>query len=47
MFGWLRRYQPRSGLLAVLYWVVLTVTAFALLFLLFYFVIDPLLPAMF
>jgi hypothetical protein len=47
MFGWLRRHQPRSGFLAVLYWMVLTVTAFVLLFLLFYFVIDPLLPAMF
>jgi hypothetical protein len=47
MFGWLRRHQPRSGLLAILYWTVLTVVAFAILFVLFYFVIDPRLPAMF
>ena len=47
MFGWLRRRQPRNVALAVLYWTVLTVAAFALLFVLFYYVVDPLLPAMF
>jgi hypothetical protein len=47
MFGWLRRRQPRNVALAILYWTVLTVTAFALLFVLFYYVVDPLLPAMF
>lgn len=47
MFGWLRRHQPRSAFFAILYWFLLTVAAFAILFVLFYFVIDPLLPAMF
>ncbi len=47
MFAWLRRHQPRNVPLAILYWTVLTVGAFFALFLLFYFVVDPLLPAMF
>ena len=47
MFAWLRRYTPPNLPLAVLYWTALTLVAFGLLFLLFYFVVDPLLPAMF
>ena len=47
MFAWLRRHQPQNGALAVLYWMLLTVVAFVALFLLFYYVVDPLLPAMF
>ena len=47
MFGWLRRLQPRQPALAILYWTVLTLAAVTALFLLFYYVVDPLLPAMF
>lgn len=47
MFSWLRKRQPRNLGLAILYWSVLTAVAFMLLFLIFYFVVDPLLPAMF
>ena len=47
MFAWLRRYQPSNVALAILYWTVLTLAAFVLLFVLFYYVVDPLLPAMF
>ena len=47
MFAWFRRHQPSGAALAVLYWAALTVVGFVLLFLLFYFVVDPLLPAMF
>lgn len=47
MFAWLRRKQPHGVLLAVLYWTALTLAAFTLLFLIFYYVVDPLLPAMF
>jgi hypothetical protein len=47
MFAWLRRHQPRNVFLAVLYWTVLTLAAFTVLFLIFYYVVDPLLPAMF
>ena len=47
MFRWLRRHQPRNVVLAVLYWVALTLAAFAILFVIFYYVVDPLLPAMF
>lgn len=47
MFAWLRRHQPSNVALAILYWTALVVAAFAGLFLLFYYVVDPLLPAMF
>ncbi len=47
MFAWLRRHQPRNVGLAILYWTALTIAAFAALFLLFYYVVDPLLPAMY
>ncbi len=47
MLAWLRRRQPKNVALAILYWTVLTVAAFVALFLIFYFVVDPLLPAMF
>ena len=47
MFAWLRRHQPTNVPLAVLYWTFLVAAAFTGLFLLFYYVVDPLLPAMF
>jgi hypothetical protein len=47
MFAWLRRFQPSNVVLAILYWMMLALVALAGLFLLFYFVVDPLLPAMF
>ena len=47
MFGWLKQHQPGGLGLAILYWTVLTVLGFTILFLIFYFVVDPLLPAMF
>lgn len=47
MYAWLRRHQPANVGLAILYWMVLSVVALVALFLLFYFVVDPLLPAMF
>lgn len=46
MFGFLRRHQPGNPLLAVLYWAVLTLVAFALLLVIF-FQIDRFLPAMY
>jgi hypothetical protein len=47
MFAWLRQHQPRGWVLGILYWTVITLVGFTLLFLLFYYVVDPLLPAMF
>lgn len=47
MFSWLGRHAPRNVGLAILYWTAITLGAFFLLFLLFYYVVDPLLPAMF
>ena len=47
MLRWLRKHQPGQIGLAVLYWTALSLVALVLLFLLFYFVVDPLLPAMF
>ena len=47
MLAWLRRHQPGGIVLGILYWAALTVLALFLLFLLFYYVVDPLLPAMF
>ena len=47
MFAWLRRHQPRNVGLAILYWTVLTIAAFVGLFFFFYYVVDPLLPAMY
>jgi hypothetical protein len=47
MLAWLRGRQPKNLALAIVYWTVLTIVAFAALFLIFYFVVDPLLPAMF
>lgn len=47
MFSWLRRHAPRNVGLAILYWTGIALGAFFLLFLLFYYVVDPLLPAMF
>jgi hypothetical protein len=47
MLAWLRRRQPQNMALAILYWTVLSVAALAALFLIFYFIVDPLLPAMF
>ncbi len=46
MFAWLRRHAPRQPLLAILYWTVVTLVAFALLLLIF-FQLDRFLPAMF
>jgi hypothetical protein len=39
VIGFLRRFQPRNPVLAVLYWLLLVVVAVALLFALF-FVLD-------
>jgi hypothetical protein len=36
MFAFLRRHQPRHPLLGVVYWAVLTASAVAILFLLFF-----------
>jgi hypothetical protein len=47
MLGWLRSHQPGNLGLAILYWTALSVFALFALFLIFYFVVDPLLPAMF
>ena len=47
MYGWLRRHAPGNALGAVLYWMGIALGTLFLLFLLFYFVVDPLLPAMF
>jgi hypothetical protein len=43
MIRFLRKYQPRSGLLAVLYWMLVSLAALALIFTLFYF-LDSYLP---
>ncbi len=43
MFTWLRRHQPGNPLLMALYWIVLTVLALAVLFVLFYW-LDNYLP---
>ena len=39
MIGFLRRFQPRNPLLAILYWILVAVFAVAVLFALF-FVLD-------
>jgi hypothetical protein len=46
MFGWLRRHQPRSLVLGILYWTALSLAALGILFVIFYY-LDNLLPAMF
>lgn len=43
MIGFLRRRQPRSPLLRVLYWLVVLAVAVGILFVIFYFA-DDLLP---
>ncbi|MGH2654267.1 MAG: hypothetical protein ACRDHV_07970 [Actinomycetota bacterium] len=43
MLGWLRRRQPRNPVLAVLFWMVATLIALAVLFVLFYW-LDNYLP---
>jgi len=43
MIGWLRRLQPRNPVLAVLFWMVATLVALAVLFVLFYW-LDNYLP---
>jgi hypothetical protein len=43
MLGWLRRRQPRNPVLAVMFWVVATLIALAVLFVLFYW-LDNYLP---
>jgi hypothetical protein len=43
MLGWLRRLQPRNPVLAVLFWMVATLIALAVLFVLFYW-LDNYLP---
>ncbi|MGH2546066.1 MAG: hypothetical protein ACRDHJ_04230 [Actinomycetota bacterium] len=43
MLGWLRRRQPRNPVLAVLFWMVATLVALAVLFVLFYW-LDNYLP---
>jgi hypothetical protein len=43
MIGWLRRFQPVNTVLAVLYWMALTLVALAVLFVLFYW-LDNYLP---
>jgi len=43
MVGWLRRRQPRNPVLAVMFWMVATVIALAVLFVLFYW-LDNYLP---
>jgi hypothetical protein len=43
MIGWLRRFQPVNPVLAVLYWMALTLVALAVLFVLFYW-LDNYLP---
>lgn len=46
MFAWLRRHQPRSVVLGILYWTMLALVALAVLFVIFY-QLDNFLPAMF
>jgi hypothetical protein len=43
MFRFLRRFQPRNAVLAVLYWLVLTIATLTVLFVIFYYA-DSLLP---
>jgi hypothetical protein len=43
MIRWLRRFQPDNPVLAVLYWMALTLLALAVLFVLFYW-LDNYLP---
>jgi hypothetical protein len=43
VIGWLRRRQPRNPVLAVLFWMVATLVALAVLFVLFYW-LDNYLP---
>jgi hypothetical protein len=43
MFAFLRKHQPRSALLAVLYWAGATLVALGLLFVAFYY-LDNFLP---
>jgi hypothetical protein len=43
MLGWLRRGQPRNPVLAVLFWMVATLIALVVLFVLFYW-LDNYLP---
>lgn len=43
MIRFLRRYQPRSAVLAVLYWMLITIVALAAIFTLFFF-LDSYLP---
>lgn len=43
MLGWLRRRQPRNPVLAVLFWMVATLIALVVLFVLFYW-LDNYLP---
>lgn len=43
MLGWLRRRQPRNPVLAVMFWMVATLIALAVLFVLFYW-LDNYLP---
>jgi hypothetical protein len=40
MFAFLRRHRPRNPFLAILYWAALTLTAFLVLFVIFYFLDD-------
>ena len=47
MFAWLRRHQPRNVGVAILYWTALTVAAFGILFLFFFFVVDRILPPLY
>jgi hypothetical protein len=44
MLGWLRRRQPRNLVLAVMFWVVATLIALAVLFVLFFLLDDVLTP---
>lgn len=46
MFAWLRRHQPSSIPLGILYWTVLALAALSILFVIFYY-LDNFLPAMF
>jgi hypothetical protein len=43
MLGWLRRLQPGNPVLAVVFWLVATLIALAVLFVLFYW-LDNYLP---
>ncbi|MGH2739575.1 MAG: hypothetical protein ACRDH6_03710 [Actinomycetota bacterium] len=40
MFRFLRRFQPRNVVLAILYWVVLTIVALTAIFTIFFFIDD-------